>query len=71
MLVATAGTLDNDSSKKEEEEGSISLLPLKIEEKQIKVEVPPTPQLLYPEHSSQYTSIDPNTCNWGEKAMVD
>ena len=52
-------------TKIKKEEWSI---PLKIKKKEpsfpkipIKVEEPPTPELLYPSHPSRYTSLDPNT----------
>ena len=62
-------------AKMKKEEWSI---PLKVKKEEpsapkipIKVEEPPTPQLLYPSHPSRYTSLDPNTFDWGENAMVD
>ena len=52
-------------------------IPLKVKEEPsspkipIKVEEPPTPNLLYPSHPSRYTSLDPNSFDWGKNAMVD
>ena len=51
-------------------------IPLKIKKEKppspkIKVEEPPSPQLLYPSQPSRYTSVDPNTFDWGDNAMVD
>ena len=54
------------------------LIPLKVKKEEplspktpIKVEEPPTPQLLYPSQPSRYTSLDPNTFDWDENAMVN
>ena len=62
-------------SENQKEEWSIPLKVKKEEplspKKPIKVEEPPTPQLLHPSHSSMYTSFDPNDFDWGENAMVD
>ena len=59
----------------EKEEQSIPLAVKKEEPSSpkipIKVEELPTPQLLYPSRPSRYTSLDPNTFNWGENAMVN
>ena len=62
-------------AKIKKEEWSI---PLKVKKEEpsspkipIKVEELPTPQLLYPSCPSRYTSLDPNTFNWGENAMVN
>ena len=71
----------------EEWEESVALAKIKKEERSIplkvnkedpsspkipiKVEELPTPQLLYPSCPSRYTSLDPNTFNWGENAMID
>ena len=59
--------------KKEEQ-----LIPLKVKKEEpssakipIKVEEPPSPQLLYPSCLSRYTSLDPNTFDWGKNAMGD
>ena len=38
---------------------------------QVKIEELPTPILLYPTEHSQHSSLDPNSFDWGEKAMVD
>ena len=50
--------------KVKKEEPSSSKIPIKVEE-------PPTPQLLYPSCPSRYTSLDPNTFDWGKNAMVN
>ena len=62
-------------AKIKKEEWSI---PLKVKKEEplspkipIKVEELPTPQLLYPSLPSRYISLDPNTFNWGENAMVN
>ena len=53
-------------------------IPLKVKKEEplslkihIKIEELPSPQLLYPSCPSRYTSLDPNTFDWGENAMVD
>ena len=50
--------------KVKKEEPSSPKIPIKVEEL-------PTPQLLYPSCPSRYTSLDPNTFDGGENAMVN